>query len=97
MRAYNPLIIGCYEGWERLVENPVISDRLGGRLGVEESADPCVVRVGGRYYLFATWSEPQIHLYPRPNLKWEQKITKPFVLHRGNRSAGEMQVWIRKE
>jgi hypothetical protein len=29
MRTYDPLIIGCYEGWEQLAGNPVLSGRLG--------------------------------------------------------------------
>ena len=48
MRAYDPGKIGCYAGWRRYENNPVIGERIG------EVSDAMVLPVGDKYYMYYT-------------------------------------------
>lgn len=47
-RAYDPGRIGCYAGWKRYPENPLIGERIG------NVSDPCVVQENGQYLMYYT-------------------------------------------
>lgn len=92
MYTYDPLTLGCYSGWRRYKDNPVIGREWG------VCFDICVLpREQGGYRMYVswrskksiaisesddgfTWTEPKIVLAPTTATNWEENICRPSVL-----------------
>lgn len=97
---YSPYKIGCYEGWRRDRNNPIV------HINFENANDPCILKVNGEYYLFftwrtlnritlmkskdcKTWEGPLINFLPQLDLPWEEEVLQPTVIYKD----GLFEMW----
>lgn len=98
--GYNPYTIGCYEGWIRDKNNPIV------HLNYENAEDPSVVKANEMYFMFFTWrtmkritmimskdgiswTDPQINFLPQMDLGWEDEVSQPSVIFKD----GLFEMW----
>jgi len=97
---YTPYKVGCYEGWRRAKNNPIL------HLNFENGNDPCVLKVNGEYYMYFTWRTldrislmkskdgenwrgPLISFLPQQELAWEGAVMHPSVIYKD----GIFEMW----
>ncbi len=97
---YSPYKVGCYEGWERHTDNPILHQNY------ENGQDPCVIKKDGIYYLYFTWSTmnrislmqstdlklwrgPLINFLPQLDIPWEEKVSEPCIIYKD----GRFEMW----
>ena len=88
--TFKPERLGCYEGWCRYSENPLVHVNYG------DISEPCMLKHNGKYYLFSGWdsqnkvtlqlSDDGVHLqrpvlgmFPQVWDAWEEEIGAPYV------------------
>jgi sucrose-6-phosphate hydrolase SacC (GH32 family) len=101
MYSYNEFTVGCYSGWRRYENNPVIGREWG------ECFDVFVLpRQNGGYRMYFSWrtkrcialtesndgfkwSDPQIVLAPSKSTNWEDDVNRMSIVHKD----GKYQMW----